>query len=486
MIFILTISLIVYLSMIFSVKYRTAIACVGLGIMLLYGTLTNTYTSKEVFESFPLEIIVLILTLGLFSKIFENNSFFKYVGDKFLDISKGRKIFITILIPFVMYFASLFMNNLSVVLLFTFICLELCIKLKLPPLPILVSGLIASNIGGAPLPWADTPAVVITLYSGFTLMDFLTKLFIPCAILIALLILYTLWWIKHEEKKVENVSNTSSKKMSFNKNSSINITLHDREDNKFKSKFMPPPPPPHHDPSHPHHIFPPLLHERHLDVAKIRKIYAPIILFISFIFFICIAPFFSVSISFVSIVYIGLLLFIAIEKPEDILNTVSILDSIVFIASLFMISSTLEHFGILNIAVTTLLSFTGTSKLLILLCILLSAFFIATFLSAGPAAATILPMCLQLNAIVGNNLVYAALALGILAGSSMLPWSATGGPIMLSETGRYLNSHNVSAEDKTKINKIYNLKKYVSFSIPFSLIILGVSALFLMLYLVIF
>ena len=477
MIVVLILSLIVYLTMIFSIKYRTAIACIGLGIILLYGTITNTYTATEVFASFPLEIIVLILTLGLFSKIFENNSFFKYIGDKFIDISKGRKTFILILLPFVMYFTSLFMNNLSVILLFTFICLKLCIKLKIPTLPILVSGLIASNIGGAPLPWADTPAVVITLYSGFTLMDFLNKLFIPCAVFIALLILYTLWWIKHKEK-------TSSKiitKISLNENDE---KINSDNDTKMKEKFMPPLPPHHH--IHHNPPTPPLLHDRHINISKIRKIYAPIILFLSFIFFICIAPFFSISISFISIIYIGLLLLIAIEKPDDILNTVSVLDSIVFIGSLFMISSALEHYGILNMALTTILSFTGDNKLLILLCILLTAFFISTFLSAGPAAATILPVCLQLNLLIGNNLVYAALALGILAGSSMLPWSATGGPIMLSETGRYLNSHNIPPEKKIEINQIYNLKKYISFSIPFSLIILGISALFLTLYLALF
>ncbi|MCR1949881.1 SLC13 family permease [Clostridium sp. DSM 100503] len=473
MIVVLTLSLTVYLAMIFSIKYRTAIACIGLGTILLYGTLSNTYPAHKVFESFPLEIIVLILTLGLFSKIFENNSFFKYVGDKFIDISKGRKIFITILLPFVMYFTSLFMNNLSVVLLFTFICLKLSIKFKLPTVPILVSGLIASNIGGAPLPWADTPAVVLTLYSDFTLMDFLNKLFIPCALYIMLLILYTLWWVKRDEKK----SNISINQKDENPKSSNSYIIKD-DDNKLKAKFMPPPPPHHH--SH-HHSPPPppILHERHTNISKFRKIYAPIFLFISFIFFICIAPFFSISIAFISIIYIGLLLLVAIEKPEDILNTVSVLDSIVFIAALFMISSALEHLGILNMALTTLLSFTGTNKLLILLCILFVAFFISTFLSAGPAAATILPVCMQLNLIIGNNLVYAALALGILAGSSMLPWSATGGPIMLSETGRYLNSYKIPIEKKIEINQIYNLKKYISFSIPFSLVILFFSALYL-------
>lgn len=133
-----------------------------------------------------------------------------------------------------MYVTSLFMNNLSVILLFTFICLELSIKLNLSPLPILVSGLIASNIGGCPLPWADTPAVILTLYSGFSLMDFLNKLFIPCAIFIILLILYTLWWLKKHDYKDDN------------KNSNL------IDDSYLKNKFTDSPPPHHH-----HHTPPP-------------------------------------------------------------------------------------------------------------------------------------------------------------------------------------------------------------------------------------
>ena len=416
MTFAIIVALIVYIAMIFSIKYRTAITSIGLGVILIYGTVTNTFTLSDVLSNFPIEIITLILALGLFSKTFENNSFFKYIGDKFLSISKGKKTLIYILLPLVMYFTSLFMNNLSVVLLFTFICLELSIKLELSPLPILVSGLIASNIGGCPLPWADTPAVILTLYSGFSLMDFLTKLFIPCALLAGLLIPYTLWWVKKYDKK----------------NDIMNIS----DDAYLKNKFTDPPPP-----HHPNHIpppTPPILHDRHINASKFKKIYCPIILFISFIIAICIAPFYSISISFISIIYIGLLLLITIDKPDN------------------------------------------------LLAVLFSAFIIATFLSAGPAAATLLPICLQLNPIVGSNLVYAALALGILAGSSMLPWSATGGPIMLSEVGRYQNDHIIESNYKVKINQVYNLKKYISFSIPFSLIILSISALFLISYVFIF
>lgn len=477
MIIVLIICLTIYVAMIFSVKYRTAIASVGIGVLLLYGTISGTYSASEAFQTFPLEIVILVITLALFSKIFENNGFFKIIGDKFVELSKGRKIFIAITLPFVMYATSLFMNNLSVILLFTFICLTLAIRLKLPIVPILVSGLIASNIGGAALPWADTPAVILTLYTNFSLFDFLSKVFLPCAINTGLLILYTVWWFKHEEKKAK-CNDNAIKPLNYKNplGTAYHHTPHEPKHHftlgKHRLRNTPPPPPPLNTPPH-------LAQIKH---TKYKKIYLPIILFILFILSICLAPFFNISIAFVGMFFIGITLFITIDRPEEILNSLPILDSLTFISALFMISGALEHYGILKVAVDYVLSFTGDNKILIVLAIMICAFIIATFLSAGPAAATILPMCLYLAPLVGNNIVYAALAFGILAGSSMLPWSATGGPVMLSEVDRFLHSNKVLPEDKVAINEIYNLKHYISFSIPFSLVILVVGGIFLILY----
>ena len=116
---------------------------------------------------------------------------------------------------------------------------------------------------------------------------------------------------------------------------------------------------------------------------------------------------------------------------------------------------------------------------LISLAILL-AFIISTFLSAGPAAATLLPICQSLYHAIPFKLIYAALALGILAGSSMLPWSATGGPILLSQANSFIKQHDyLSEEEKENIRKIYNLKSYVLYSVPFSLTMLAASAVYI-------
>lgn len=494
----LIICLLIYSFMIFFTKYRTAVAILGSGVLLLYGVMTNSFSSSMAFGKFPVEIFVLIVALSLYSKVFENMGFFEYVANKITEVAKGKKMLISIIVPLIIYGISLFMNNLSAILLCTFVCLELSVKLKLRVAPLLVSAIIASNIGGAALPWADTPAVVITLYSDFNLVDFLTKLFIPCAVYIALLVVYTRWWFKNDDSNKDDDN--------YIPQNLLILSLQDKQK---------PPPPPHglingsmDIPPHiggkkpPHHFLdeykflywgnkssskmPAIIRGRLKKVLEIgykKENPMPVFLFFLLIVFICIAPFFNVSIAYVSLIFIGLLLFFSKMKPEEVLNSLSIMDSLMFISALFLIAGVLEYSGILTATVNYILALTNGNKYMIELAIMICAFIIATFLSAGPAAATLLPICQQLSPLVGNGLVYAALALGILAGSSMLPWSATGGPIMLSEVSRFFSERTISIADKKNISKIFNLRYYLAFSIPFSLIILLLSGMFLTLYL---
>lgn len=426
-IYVMVITMMTYIGMIFFTKQRTSIAFIGSGTLLIIGSLTSTFDAKVAFMKFPGEIIILIIVLSLFTDIFDKLGLIDFIGYKFVSLSKGNKVKIIVSIPIVMYLTSLFMNNLTVVLLFTYMALYLGVEYKIPIVPLLVSIIIGSNIGGAPLPWADTPAVILTLYSDFNLLDFLNKMFLPCFVYTVLLSVYTYIWYK-------NFS--------------------------------------------PHKRYLPFRDEPDVDWKKLKF---PIIIFTLYVLSVSIGPFINVSIAYVSLVFGGIALITSKSNPMDTLNNLPIMDSLVFIIALFLIGGALESCGVLKIAADYVISFTNQNSYLITLSVLLIAFVISTLLSAGPAAATLLPICVSLSYLVPFKLIYAALALGILAGSSMLPWSATAGPILLSETNRFLKEVKIDKEDEDEIKKIYDLKSYLLFSMPFSLIILILSSIYLML-----
>ncbi|MDW5299497.1 MAG: hypothetical protein SA378_05090, partial [Sedimentibacter sp.] len=334
------------------------------------------------------------------------------------------------LLPLLMYATSLFMNNLTVILLFCNMALYLSMDYHLPVIPVLVSMVIGSNIGGASLPWADTPAVILTLYTDFNLLDFLSKLFLPCLFFALFLSIYTFIWYKYFSPKKRVVP--------------------------FKDR--------------------PIVHWKRLK---------PILtVFVLYLVSISIGPFVNLSIAYISLFFGGIALFLNRKDPADLLNTIPVMDSIAFIIALFLIGGVLEYSGILMLISKYIVGFTNNNSYIIALSILFLAFIIAIFLSAGPATATLLPICTELSHLVPFNLIYASLALGILAGSSMLPWSATGGPIMFSETNRFIKKpHQHLREDqKRHIHEIFSLRTYLYFSIPFSLIMLGLSALYIVIY----
>ncbi len=433
MLYLLIITSIIYIGMIIISEHKTSIALVGSGILLIVGILTESFDVNAAFSNFPSEIIILLIVLTLFSDNFERLGLINYIGYKYISLSKESKVIIMVTIPFLMYFVSMFMNNLTVILLFTYMTLYFAIEYYLPVIPLLVSIVIGSNIGGAALPWADTPAVIITLYTDFTLIDFINKLFVPCFVFALALCLYTFIWYKKTGIKKREIP--------------------------FKVK-------PDVD----------------WQGSKI-----PLVLFVLFVVGVSIAPFYNISIAYISLIFGGLLLFADRKKAMDALNDLHIMDSISFFIALFIIAGVLQSSGILDKAAQYIINYTNNNSYLIVLSVLFLSFIISTFLSAGPATATLLPICAALTVFVPFKLVYAALALGILAGSSMFPWSATGGPILLSQTNEFLKMPHLRDEieesEKMRIRKINSVKAYISYSIPFALFMLLTSAIYLCVYL---
>lgn len=419
----------------------------------------------------------------------------------------------------------MFMNNLSIVLLFTFICIKIATQLELPAVPVLVAAIIASNIGGAALPWADTPAVILTLYTDFSLKDFLTMLFLPCLFYAVLLVTYLLIYSKKAYIVSVNTIEDNNHPPDFFNNADHTSPLCEEKQPSTplsipkEHQSILPPNPPKHSPIPPpnplgHHIIsshhpvkqhyfhiskdthssiPPNISKKHssnpenTDSPPKNNKQTPqtIFLFILLIFGICIAPFINISISIIVMLCGSVLLFFDKQNPEDTINRLPVLDSLIFISTLFFIGTVLKISGILNMAVQYIIAFTGTNRYFIVLVIILSAFIIATFLSAGPAAATLLPICSQLTQLIDYRIIFTALALGILAGSSMFPWSATGGPILLGEVNRFLKQNTISKTAEKDVLNIFKLKHYLSFSVPFSLFILCSSILYLFLYIAI-
>lgn len=413
---------------------RTPVAILAAGALVLVGEQEGFFTVKTALSRIPAEVLILLLVLSMFSKVFERTGVLYSLGVKAATLAGGRRYVTVAFLLFAVFAFSLLANNLSVILVLTLVCLRLGSALRLPTIPLLVGTVIASNIGGCPLPWADTPAIVLTTHTDFDITDFLEYVLPPCALLIGLLILYSLGRTTGNRTTVTRLHEL------------INL-----ESIGFLAGF---------------------------ERTHWRSATVPAVIFFGLIAGISLAPLHQVPVAYVAAASGALLLLVEGRRAADLLDIPGFIDMSVFISALFLIGGTLEASQVLAVFAKRILTLATVHDTVPLLGVLGLSFAVCTFLSAGPAAITLLPVCSELVPLYGK-VVYAALALGVLAGSSMLPWSATGGPAMLNEASRFLRNEGHEYGDPESLRLLSRFRSYIGFSVPFSFVMLIVSAIWL-------
>lgn len=93
----------------------------------------------------PIKILVLFLSMTIFSLILERTGFFSYISSEVLKKAGKKQVKIFIFIYFIISFLTIFTSNDIVILTFTpFIC-HFCRSAKINPIPYLIMEFIAAN-----------------------------------------------------------------------------------------------------------------------------------------------------------------------------------------------------------------------------------------------------------------------------------------------------------------------------------------------------
>ncbi len=131
-------------------------------------------------------------------------------------------------------------------------------------------------------------------------------------------------------------------------------------------------------------------------------------------------------------------------KVEQIMD----LKSVLTIASFLFFAQVISQTGLLNLIATYLQSNIGNPKILVMVIMLITSL-VAGIFSAGPAAAAMMPVIVEIcNGPLGAQAdwIAVAYAAAICSGSSLFIWSATGG-FILSEK---INTANIEERKGTK------------------------------------
>ena len=172
----------VYVFIIFNIIPRSIIALAGVIVLILFGVLSPhdmvTYVNWEA--------LGLIFGMFVLVQVLKESGFFDYLSIVILKKTRGIPILILFSFALLAGFLSAFMDSITVLLFMSVLSIEIAKKLKISPIPFVLSQITATNIGGSATMMGDPPNVIIGTGLNITLTQFVRYL-APLSFLILLL-----------------------------------------------------------------------------------------------------------------------------------------------------------------------------------------------------------------------------------------------------------------------------------------------------------
>uniref|UniRef100_A0A1S7LHQ7 Putative Magnetosome protein MamN n=1 Tax=Magnetococcus massalia (strain MO-1) TaxID=451514 RepID=A0A1S7LHQ7_MAGMO len=328
------------------------------------------------------------------------------------------------------YTSSLMINNLAAMVVIVPITLNLCDRLKLNPIPLLILEIIASNLGGASTMVGDFPNMIITSAGDLSFTDFISGMMVPCLMMLAIMLLFLAWKQSREGIFLERAAHQEGQAASkiFSKTPEIDPYLAALGQNALWWS---------------------LIGFFAADFTEIRP--AAIALLVGF-----------------------LLLFLGRFSFEQFVQGSGIRDILYFLG-LFVMIGGLNATGMMDGIANSILIFSADSQAVGLLLLLWLAWALTPFFNAGPATAFFIPIASDMAQSIPGEAVWWALSLGVLAGSSAALTGATSGPVVASFVQRF--SPKVKGEARYQLD----FMSYLGWGLPISLLFVCLSSLYILL-----
>ena len=156
--------------------HKTIVAMAGAALVLLFGVLEQ----REAFhvEEFGVDwnVIFLLISMMVIINIIRPTGLFEYIAIRSAKLGRGDPFRIMSIFAVVTAVLSAFLDNVTTVLLISPVTLLIADALEVDPVPYLISGALASNIGGTATLIGDPPNIMIASKAQLTFMDFVNHL----------------------------------------------------------------------------------------------------------------------------------------------------------------------------------------------------------------------------------------------------------------------------------------------------------------------
>lgn len=369
---------------------------------------------SEITGNFNYSVIVILIVMELFTNLIVETGIMQFLATKLALLSKGNKRACMFLFGIMMFFISAFLNNITAVMMILPIIFVLLKALDADKkyITVFFSIILAlSNTGGAASPIGDFPAIVIMTSGITTFTGYLFKAFPLFIITSAVLLLF---W---------------------------SVFIKDKHDSKSSRQLAVE-----------------LLQSRYRNNKVRYDVLIPIVIVMLGMFVAwsvipqaILPPEMIAVIGYCASIVISSIKGIRIKQGMD-------MKSVLTISSFLFLATVVSASGILTTLAVFLQNGIPNPKLLLIVIMIITSL-VSGFVSAGPAAAAMLPVIVNLcNTTLSaqSGWVAIAYAASICAGSSLFLWSATAGFILSSK----IDEANLEY-DNSKIS--WGIKEYLKY-----------------------
>ncbi|MFQ6052165.1 MAG: SLC13 family permease [Candidatus Hydrothermarchaeota archaeon] len=378
-----------YILIISEKTHRTTAAMFGAVVIVLFGEKYGFYSQKDALAYIDFNTIGLLLGMMIVVSVLGKTGFFEYLAIKSAKISGGNPWRLLLIFGIVTAFISMFLDNVTTILLVAPTSIVVSRKLEIDPIPCLISESLLSNVGGVATLVGDPPNVMIASATGFSFNDFIIRLFpVVFFVLFACILVIRIIFRKELKKNPKNIEAL----MEMDEREQI-----DDWDNLKKS----------------------------LAVLGFT------------IFLFTLHDKINLNSSSVALIGATLTLLVCKSDPHEVLLEVE-WPTLVFFAGLFVVVGAVDKVGILSTVALKIQSFSDSDiKLGVLLVIFLAAF-LSSLVDNIPFTAAMIPIIKHMgDAGLNVNPLWWALALGVGFGGNGTPIGSSANVVTLGISEKY-------------------------------------------------
>ncbi|HUV49769.1 MAG TPA: SLC13 family permease [Anaerolineae bacterium] len=409
-----------------NIAARTYIALFFAFLCVLTGLFGGIYGPVDAFFAIKFNTISLLLGMGIISVVLDEAGFFDCIAYRIYKFAGESRLKILILFCLITYGFSLLVNNLTTIFIIVPMTLKLAALVGFDPRPVVIGEVISSNLGGASTMIGDFPNMLISAEAGIGFNQFIVFMMPICLILMAILLVFLRLKTSNFADCRKDLSSTAE-------------------------------------------IVEPRLTKR--EQSAVRR--AVFILF-HVIFLFIISKRISLNPSAIAL-FGGLSLFLLSGINRRRLMSRLGFNDVLFFAGLFIVVGGLEASGILRYISDGIATLSSGRPLPLCLVLMWTAAFLTAFLSAGPSTALFFPIVFGIGLSLPHHIIWWALSLGVLAGSSATIVGATAGPVAATLVENFSSRHSVDLKDGNTIS----YAEFAKIGIPVMFLFLLVSSIYI-------